>query len=503
MASQGRSYFAPEPRSASSISTTYERDDDEVPGLEHDNDLRGAGSKAVAESAPFLPNGASGNGGPTIKVDLGRIGSASSGADDPAGRASKGQGLSSILAYCMSSIMMTVANKFIVLDKKFNLNLAVLLMQSLIGVALVIIARRLGWISLRGLNRKDAGLWMPISVLLVFVIYTGSKALQHLNVSVYTIFKNLTIVLIAYGERIWFKGRLTALTLLSFLLMVVSSIIAAWADLSQLAFTKDLPYPHLSDSHLSGGTWNPMTGEFVPTVDGLKVEQDRINQASKDALGLANNDPLLDSAATPLGGASAMLNSGYVWMALNCLCSASYVLLMRKQIKMTGFKDWDSMYYNNLLSIPILLLLSLLVEKWTKENFDSAFPQDKRAQLFAAIGFSGACAMLISWSTAWCIRVTSSTTYSMVGALNKLPLALSGMIFFKEKATAGNGIAIAVGSLAGIVYASAKMKQSSDQQQASGGSAATGYSRLGTGALRSEGVIPMHKLNGDGDPRRD
>ncbi len=90
-----------------------------------------------------------------------------------------------------------------------------------------------------------------------------------------------------------------------------------------------------------------------------------------------------------------------------------------------------------------------LVENWSKENFDTCFPAEKRAQLFAAIGFSGFCAMFISWSTAWCIRVTSSTTYSMVGALNKLPLALSGMVFFAEKATFANGLAIAIGTLAG------------------------------------------------------
>jgi hypothetical protein len=30
-------------------------------------------------------------------------------------------------------------------------------------------------------------------------------------------------------------------------------------------------------------------------------------------------------------------------------------------------------------------------------------------------------------TTAWCIRTNSSTTFSMVGALNKLPVAASGV----------------------------------------------------------------------------
>lgn len=41
---------------------------------------------------------------------------------------------------------------------------------------------------------------------------------------------------------------------------------------------------------------------------------------------------------------------------------------MRKRIKVTGFSDWDSMFYNNLLSIPVLLVSSFLVEDWGSEN---------------------------------------------------------------------------------------------------------------------------------------
>ena len=36
------------------------------------------------------------------------------------------------------------------------------------------------------------------------------------------------------------------------------------------------------------------------------------------------------------------LNAGYLWMMVNCLCTATYVLSMRKRIKLTNFKDFDS-----------------------------------------------------------------------------------------------------------------------------------------------------------------
>lgn len=41
---------------------------------------------------------------------------------------------------------------------------------------------------------------------------------------------------------------------------------------------------------------------------------------------------------------------------------------MRKRIKVTNFKDWDSMFYNNLLSIPVLVFFSLIFENWSGAN---------------------------------------------------------------------------------------------------------------------------------------
>lgn len=42
---------------------------------------------------------------------------------------------------------------------------------------------------------------------------------------------------------------------------------------------------------------------------------------------------------------------------------------MRVRIKATGFKDWDTMAYNNIISIPILLFMSIVTEGWTADNF--------------------------------------------------------------------------------------------------------------------------------------
>ena len=243
-------------------------------------------------------------------------------------------------------------------------------------------------------------LGFPIAVLLTGMIYTGSKALQFLSIPVYTIFKNLTIIIIAYGEVLWFGGSVTPMILFSFGLIVLSSVVAAWADI----------------------------------------------QAATQ----------LASSAT---SALPMLNTGYAWMLANCFCNASFVLGLRKRIKLTNFKDFDTVFYNNLLSIPIQLLCSLFFEDWTSSNLERNFPTGSRDRIIFAMVVSGLCSVLISYTSAWCVRVTSSTTYSMTGALNKLPLALSGLIFFDAPVTVGSVSAIALGFVSGLAYTLAKIRQ--------------------------------------------
>jgi len=117
------------------------------------------------------------------------------------------------------------------------------------------------------------------------------------------------------------------------------------------------------------------------------------------------------------------------------------------------------MFYNNVLSIPLLLAATALLENWSGENILKNFPPASRNNIIAAMVFSGLSTVFISYTSAWCVRVTSSTTYSMVGALNKLPIALSGLVFFDAPVTIPSVSAIGVGFVSGIVYAFAKVKQ--------------------------------------------
>jgi GDP-mannose transporter len=195
----------------------------------------------------------------------------------------------SILAYCASSISMTIVNKYVVSGQGWNLNFFYLTIQAIVCIGAITACKNMGLIkTLAPFETDRAKKWFPISVLLVGMIYTGAKALQFLSVPVYTIFKNLTIIVIAYGEVLWFGGNVTPLTLVSFGLMIVSSVIAAWADIQ-----------------------SAVAGDFGTGDSAVVV---------------------------------STLNAGYAWMGLNVICSASYVLGMRKVMKKMNFKDWDSTF---------------------------------------------------------------------------------------------------------------------------------------------------------------
>ncbi|CDS03398.1 hypothetical protein LRAMOSA00800 [Lichtheimia ramosa] len=293
---------------------------------------------------------------------------------------------------------MTVTNKYVV-SGDFNMVFLLLTVQSIVTVMLLQVFKFLNLIKFREYNTDEAKKWFPITLFLVAMIYTGSKALQFLPIPVYTIFKNLTIILIAYGEVLWFGGSITGMMMTSFSLMTLSSVIAGWNDVSEAI--------------------SSMMSVYRSEYSGV---------------------PML----------------GYFWMLFNCLSSASFVLYMRKRIKLTNFKDFDTVYYNNLLSIPLLLIPSLLLEDWSMANFQVNFPDGQcQARIWAMI-FSGASAFGMSYASAWCVRTTSSTTYSMVGSLNKLPIAISGIVFFGDPATFGNVSAILIGFIAGVVYSYAK-----------------------------------------------
>ncbi|KAJ3202208.1 GDP-mannose transporter into the lumen of the Golgi [Entophlyctis luteolus] len=260
-------------------------------------------------------------------------------------------------------------------------------MQSVCTVAMLALFSSFGLLSHRRYNSFDAKRWFPVSLALVMMIYTGAKALQYMAIPVFTVFKNLTIILIAYGELYFFKG----------------APVTRWSDIASGRVLKK-------------------------------------------------------------GSSESSIFTAYFWMTLNCLTTAFFSLTLRAKIKDVGFKDFDTVYYNNLLSIPVLAICSLLFEGGAFAEAYARFvnPGEESESLFwllTAICVSSISAFAISYGSSWCVRVTSSTTYSMVGALNKLPISISGMLFFGDPVSFGSVSGVLIAFAGGILYSHGKNEQ--------------------------------------------
>ena len=65
-------------------------------------------------------------------------------------------------------------------------------------------------------------------------------------------------------------------------------------------------------------------------------------------------------------------------------------------------------------------------------------------------------AFFMSFASLWFLSTTTATTYSLVGSLNKIPVALIGLFAFNVPWNLQNLASVMVGLVAGIIFVKAK-----------------------------------------------
>lgn len=152
---------------------------------------------------------------------------------------------------------------------------------------------------------------------------------------------------------------------------------------------------------------------------------------------------------------------GYVWQLVNCVFTASYSLYLRGvmdrlvtlTINKTRLDEFSMVYYNNLLSLPLLLFII-----WQAGEFDMLpnEPALHNSYFLAAAIASSLLAFCISFASLWFLSSTTATTYSLVGSLNKIPVAILGLVLFNVPWSPQNLLSILVGLGAGVIFVRAK-----------------------------------------------
>ncbi|EFN52092.1 hypothetical protein CHLNCDRAFT_32701 [Chlorella variabilis] len=155
--------------------------------------------------------------------------------------------------------------------------------------------------------------------------------------------------------------------------------------------------------------------------------------------------------------------AGYFWQIMNCLFTAAYSLYMRAAMDRVAqhtsdgkrLGEFSMVFYNNLLSLPCCLVLMALTGElhgvWQE-------PDLHNTTFLLVAGFSGLIGFAISFTSLWFLSTTTPSIYSLVGSLNKVPLALIGLLAFNVPWTMPNLLSILMGTLAGVVFVIAKSK---------------------------------------------
>ena len=110
-------------------------------------------------------------------------------------------------------------------------------------------------------------------------------------------------------------------------------------------------------------------------------------------------------------------------------------------------------YYNNVLSLPLIAVLMW----WYGEVHGLLEQPALRNPVFlVAACASSLVAFSISFASLWFLSTTTATSYSLVGSLNKIPVAVIGLVAFNVPWSLENLASIMVGLVAGIVFVKAK-----------------------------------------------
>ncbi|OQS04170.1 GDP-mannose transporter [Thraustotheca clavata] len=138
----------------------------------------------------------------------------------------------SCLVYSFMSNAMVLANRYIVGQKYYNFREKsfVILAQATIGVLILEIAKARGVIHYEKFSMETAKRWAPVTGFFVAMLYTGTLATAGLPIHIVTVFKNVTNLIIVFGEYRLFGEKVGPLVLGSLVVMLMGAVLTSYSD---------------------------------------------------------------------------------------------------------------------------------------------------------------------------------------------------------------------------------------------------------------------------------
>eukprot|EP00124_Ichthyophonus_hoferi_P000771 Ihof_evm13s31 gene=Ihof_evmTU13s31 len=144
---------------------------------------------------------------------------------------SRARTLLAVGAYCMCSMTMMYSNKAVLSSYNFHYPCCLLVAQCAIACVLLRMLNFSNIVRIEGMNWETAWKWYPATILFCLMLFTGTQSLMYLSIPIVTVFKNLTNIVVAYGDKYFYGQDVTKGVLISLILMVLGSLASGSTDL--------------------------------------------------------------------------------------------------------------------------------------------------------------------------------------------------------------------------------------------------------------------------------
>ncbi|KAJ0412500.1 hypothetical protein ATCC90586_006867 [Pythium insidiosum] len=138
----------------------------------------------------------------------------------------------SCLVYSLMSNLMVLMNRYLVGKKYFGFEhkFFVVAVQAAVGVVALEVAKAQKVVSYEPYNSEIAKKWAPVTFFFVAMLYTGTQATAGLPIHIVTVFKNVTNIIIVFGEWRLFGEKVGSMVIASLAVMLFGAMMSSYSD---------------------------------------------------------------------------------------------------------------------------------------------------------------------------------------------------------------------------------------------------------------------------------
>lgn len=140
--------------------------------------------------------------------------------------------IASCLLYSSMSLTTILTNKGVLTSFGFTYAFSLLFWQHLVTVLAVAGARWSGYVSFEMPSRSVVLKWIPLNAIFCMMLLSNTYALRYMSIPMVTVIKSLSTALTGVGDYVFFGQRMSSGILTAVAIMVVSSVVAGFNDLT-------------------------------------------------------------------------------------------------------------------------------------------------------------------------------------------------------------------------------------------------------------------------------